>query len=135
VTVFKDQKQFMDVTGQKPSKETVNLYMRLIHEEFKETQYAWRKWNDDQNSDKWTAEMVDGAIDLIYVATGMIHALGLDPQPFWDEVQRSNMSKFDKGPDGEYIVTRRVDGKILKGPNYFKPDLLRIVYEQSGARS
>lgn len=135
MSVFTDQKLFMDVTGQKPSKETVNLYLRLIDEEFKETRYAWRKWNDDPKDERWKAEMVDGCIDLIYVAIGMIHALGLDPQPFWDEVQRSNMSKFDKGPNGEYIVNRRVDGKILKGPNYFKPDLLRIVHEQSGTGS
>lgn len=132
MSVFKDQKLFMDVTGQKPSVEAADLYMKLVGEEYEETLEAYSARDGSVES---TAEIIDGAIDLIYVATGLIHALGFDPQPFWDEVQRSNMSKFDQLPDGTYIVHRRDDGKIMKGPNYFKPDLERIVREQSGAGS
>lgn len=130
MSVFKDQKLFMDVTGQKPSVENSDLYMKLIWEEYEETLEAYNAMDGSPES---KAEVIDGAIDLIYVATGLIHAMGFDPQPFWDEVQASNMSKFDRLPDGSYVVQRRGDGKILKGPNYFPPNLLKIVNEQSGA--
>jgi phosphoribosyl-ATP pyrophosphohydrolase len=137
VSVFNDQKKFMDITGQKPSEEMIELYMDLIDEEMNELCNAYGV-ND-------VVEMADGAIDLIYVTIGLLHSMGLDPQALWDEVQRSNMSKFlveacvfcgTKGCEhcngtGEFFkVLRREDGKILKGPKYKAPDLSSIVTEQ-----
>jgi len=133
VSVFKDQKKFMDVTGQTPSVANEDLYMKLIMEEFAETMEAYAKYKQDRTDLSAQTEVVDGCLDVIYVACGLMHSMGLDPQPLWDEVQASNMSKFDRTPFGDYIVHRREDGKIMKGPNYFKPNLLRIVREQSGA--
>lgn len=142
MTVFSDQKQFMDITGQKPSEEMIDLYLDLIEEEREELIDAYAK-ND-------TVGMADGAIDLIYVTIGLLHSMGLDPQPLWNEVQRSNMSKFllepclfcgTKGCDhcdgkGEFWkVLRREDGKILKGPKYFPPNLSRIVTEQLSGKA
>lgn len=142
MTVFADQKKFMDITGQKPSEEMVRLYMKLIEEELGELTAAYGV-ND-------VVEMADGAIDLIYVTAGLLHSMGLNPQPLWDEVQRSNMSKFlveacvfcgTKGCDhcdgtGEFFkVLRREDGKILKGPKYFPPNLSRIVTEQLSGKA
>lgn len=137
MSVFTDQKLFMEITGQKPSEDMVELYMDLIDEEMNELCNAYGV-ND-------VVEMADGAIDLIYVTIGLLHSMGLDPQALWDEVQRSNMSKFlveacvfcgTKGCDhcngtGEFFkVLRREDGKILKGPRYKAPDLSSIVTEQ-----
>ena len=137
MTVFKDQKLFMEVTGQKPSEDMVELYMDLVDEEMNELCNAYGS-ND-------AVAMADGAIDLIYVTIGLLHSMGLNPQPLWDEVQRSNMSKFliepcvfcgTKGCEhcdgkGEFFkVLRREDGKILKGPKYMAPNLSKIVTEQ-----
>lgn len=134
MSIFNDQKLFMNITGQRPSEDMVKLYRDLIEEEFDELNEAYGK-ND-------TVEMADACIDILYVTIGMLHAMGLDPQLLWDEVQRSNMSKFliepcvfcgTKGCDhcngeGEfYKVLRREDGKILKGPKYSPPDLRSIV--------
>ncbi|CAB5220251.1 NTP pyrophosphohydrolase, DR2231-like [uncultured Caudovirales phage] len=139
MSIFADQKLFMKITGQRASEEMVTLYRDLIAEEFEELDEAYGK-NDN-------VEMADACIDIIYVTIGMLHAMGLDPKPLWDEVQRSNMSKFliepcvfcgTKGCDhcngeGEfYKVMRREDGKILKGPKYSPPDLKSIVERQLG---
>jgi predicted HAD superfamily Cof-like phosphohydrolase len=117
MTVFQDQKEFFDITGQVPGKDSSSLYRRLIDEEYQEMQDA-----------KDMADAVDAALDLIYVCAGYLHALGLDPQPLWDEVQRSNMSKF-KTADG-LRVFRREDGKIMKGPMYTPPRLFDLVMDQ-----
>lgn len=130
MSVFTDQKLFMDVTGQTPSLKTAQLYMRLVTEEYDETLAAFNHWFAGESGE---TGVVDGCLDLIYVATGLIHALGLDPQPLWDEVQRSNMSKFTKLPDGTYLVKRREDNKILKADGYTPPELERIIHDQRRA--
>jgi hypothetical protein len=122
MTVFKDQKQFFDITGQTPGKDSSLLYRRLIDEEYQEMQDA-----------KDMTDAVDAALDLIYVCAGYLHSLGLEPQPLWDEVQRSNMSKF-KSPDG-FKVYRREDGKIMKGPEYFAPDLHGLIMDQMSEKA
>jgi phosphoribosyl-ATP pyrophosphohydrolase len=137
MSIFAQQKKFMTVCGQEPSASNEFLYYKLIKEEVAELVEAW-----DAND---RVEIVDACIDIIYVVTGLMHSMGLNPQPFWDEVQRSNMSKFlieacvfcgAKGCDecdGQGVffkVMRREDGKILKGPNYSPPDLCRIYKEQ-----
>lgn len=73
-------------------------------------------------------EVLDALTDLQYVLDGTYLSFGLQKakNPAFDEVHRSNMSKLDE--DGNPIV-RPEDGKILKGPNYFKPDLKKILAE------
>ena len=137
MSIFDDQRLFMKITGQHASEEMVGLYRSLVEEEFIELNEAF--YDND------TVEMADACIDIIYVAIGLLHAIGLNPQPLWDEVQRSNMSKFlleacvfcgtagcDRcNGEGEfYKVLRREDGKILKGPKYFPPNLRPIVERQ-----
>lgn len=79
-------------------------------------------------------EVVDGAIDILYVTFGLLVEMGLNAQPFWDEVQRSNMSKL--GEDGLPILSRGEEldgeplGKVIKGPNYFKPNIRELALLQ-----
>jgi len=166
MSVFEDQKKFMRVCGQTPSFQNVQLYKRLIAEEYQELLEAWYKLTyqpainggDDDHKDypDHVAEIADACLDLIYVTVGMMHSLGLRPQQLWDEVQRSNMSKFVKrscstcdgigsvsestdiglaekpcpscdGAGFEYEVIRREDGKILKPDTFSPPDLATIV--------
>ena len=68
-------------------------------------------------------EIADALTDILYVTYGAGHAFGIDLDKCFEEVQRSNMSKL--GVDGKPIY--REDGKVLKGPNYFKPDLEKYV--------
>lgn len=142
MNLFADQKKFMDITGQKPGEDMVNLYMDLVTEELQELYEAFGAGDN--------VGMADGCIDLIYVTIGLLHSMGLEPQALWNEVQRSNMSKFlveacvfcgTKGCEhcngtGEFFkVLRREDGKILKGPKYSPPDLASIVAEQLGGKA
>lgn len=77
-------------------------------------------------------EVLDALTDIQYVLDGAYLSFGLHPvkQVAFDEVQRSNMSKL--GEDGKPII-RAEDGKILKGPNYFKPDLAQFFEEKDKA--
>ena len=68
-------------------------------------------------------EILDAIADLIYVTIGTAIDFGFDLEGAFEEVQRSNMAKL--GEDGKPIF--RKDGKILKGPNYKKPDLSSFV--------
>lgn len=71
-------------------------------------------------------EVADALGDMLYILCGTIieHGLQHKIEEVFDEIQRSNMSKL--GADGEPIY--RDDGKVLKGPNYFKPDIEGILY-------
>jgi predicted HAD superfamily Cof-like phosphohydrolase len=73
--------------------------------------------------DKDIVEVADALTDLLYVVYGAGHAFGIDLDKCFNEVHRSNMSKL--GLDGKPIY--REDGKVLKGQNYFDPDLITIV--------
>ncbi|MEM7650988.1 MAG: nucleoside triphosphate pyrophosphohydrolase family protein [Pseudomonadota bacterium] len=77
-------------------------------------------------------EVLDALTDIQYVLDGAYLSFGLQgvKTPAFEEVQRSNMSKL--GEDGKPIV-REEDGKILKGPNYFKPDIAQFVKEKDKA--
>ncbi len=130
MSVFEDQRLFMNVSGQKAGTGSANLYRDLITEEFIELQEAWGKYKNDRTSCAHTAEVADACMDMIYVISGLMHSMGLEPQEFWDEVQRSNMSKFSQLADGSYSVTRRDDGKILKPATYSPPNLTSIVLRQ-----
>ena len=70
-------------------------------------------------------EVADALGDLLYILCGTIieHGLQYKIEEVFDEIQRSNMSKLDE--NGEPIY--REDGKVLKGPNYFKPNIDAIL--------
>ena len=75
-------------------------------------------------------EVADALGDMLYILCGTIIEHGLQDKivAVFDEIQRSNMSKL--GQDGKPIY--REDGKVLKGPNYFKPDIASIVIDRKG---
>jgi predicted HAD superfamily Cof-like phosphohydrolase len=113
---------FMKTFGQevksKPSFSTdkINkLRIDLIKEELDELQEAIK--NND------LLEVADALTDILYVTYGAGHAFGIDLDKCFDEVQNSNMSKL--GENGEPIYNE--SGKVMKGPNYFKPDLSKFV--------
>ena len=113
---------FMKTFGQevktKPSfsSDKINkLRIDLIKEELEELQEAMK--NND------LLEVADALTDILYVTYGAGHAFGIDLDKCFDEVQNSNMSKL--GKNGEPIYND--SGKVMKGPNYFKPDLSKFV--------
>ena len=113
---------FMKTFGQevktKPSfsTEKINkLRIDLIKEELQELTEA-------MNS-KDLLEVADALTDILYVTYGAGHAFGIDLDKCFEEVQNSNMSKLDE--NGEPIYNE--SGKVMKGPNYFKPDLSKFV--------
>ena len=91
------------------------LRMDLIKEELEELSEAM--------DNKDIVEVADALTDILYVTYGAGHAFGIDLDKCFDEVQNSNMSKLDK--DGKPIYNDA--GKVMKGPNYFKPDLSKFV--------
>ena len=113
---------FMKTFGQevktKPSfsNEKINkLRIDLIKEELEELTEAMN------NRD--LLEVADALTDILYVTYGAGHAFGIDLDKCFDEVQNSNMSKL--GENGKPIYND--SGKVMKGPNYFKPDLSKFV--------
>lgn len=122
MNIFQDQAAFIAAMGQTHSREQAFLYMDLVDEEHQELSMAMLMLEAEPSAEN-LAEVLDGAIDLIYVAAGLINSLGIDGEAAWNEVHRSNMSKM--GPDGK--VMRRPDGKILKGPHFSPPNLLPFV--------
>ena len=113
---------FMKTFGQevktKPSfsSDKINqLRIDLIKEELDELQEAMK--NND------LLEVADALTDILYVTYGAGHAFGIDLDECFDEVQKSNMSKLDL--DGKPIFND--DGKVMKGPNYFKPNLKKFL--------
>ena len=91
------------------------LRIDLIKEELEELTDAMNK-ND-------LLEVADALTDILYVTYGAGHAFGINLDQCFEEVQNSNMSKLDK--NGKPIYNEY--GKVLKGPNYFKPDLSKFV--------
>tara|TARA_B100000945_G_C20120117_1_gene474399 strand:- start:22 stop:393 length:372 start_codon:yes stop_codon:yes gene_type:complete len=118
MTNFASVKKFMETFGQEvkekaefPSNKIVKLRYDLIKEELDEFEQAIK--------DKNLKEIADSLTDILYVTYGAGHAFGIDLDKCFDEVQRSNMSKL--GQDGKPIYNE--NGKVMKGPNYFEPDL------------
>ena len=91
------------------------LRLDLIKEEFDELKDAIDK--------KDLLEVADALTDILYVTYGAGHAFGIDLDKCFEEVQNSNMSKL--GEDGKPIYNEA--GKVMKGPNYFKPDLSKYL--------
>ena len=116
--VMEFHKKFGLVINEKPTipeGTTILLRERLVREEFEEFIDAWKEDN--------LKEMLDALCDLIYVIYGTAISYGLPINEGLREVHRSNMSKL--GEDGKPV--RRNDGKILKGPNFFPPDLVQVL--------
>ncbi len=119
---FQSVKKFMKTFGQNinfepqfPDQKTIDLRLKLIEEELSEFKDAIK--NQD------IEEVADALTDILYVTYGAGHAFGIDLDKCFEEVQRSNMSKLDK--NGKPIFNQ--DGKVLKGPNYFKPNFKKLI--------
>jgi len=98
------------------STEKINsLRISLIEEELDELKEAMKEKN--------LKEVADALTDILYVTYGAGHAFGIDLDKCFNEVQNSNMSKLDE--NGKPIYNE--SGKVMKGPNYFKPDLSKFV--------
>ena len=122
MTNFDKVGNFMKTFGQevktKPSFSTdkINkLRLDLIKEELSELIEAM--------NNKDLLEVADALTDILYVTYGAGHAFGINLDKCFEEVQNSNMSKL--GEDGKPIYNEH--GKVMKGPNYFKPDLSKFV--------
>ena len=119
---FESVKKFMKTFGQEvkekaefPSERITSLRYDLIKEELEELQDAIDK--------KDIKEVADALTDILYVTYGAGHAFGINLDKCFQEVQSSNMSKL--GLDGKPIYNDK--GKVMKGPNYFKPDLSKFL--------
>ena len=122
MTNFEKVKLFMKTYGQEVKDEagfsdakTNKLRIDLIKEELEELTEAMQ----DEN----LLEVADALTDILYVTYGAGHAFGIDLDKCFEEVQNSNMSKL--GDDGKPIYNEA--GKVMKGPNYFKPDLSKYL--------
>ena len=110
-------KTFSQEVKNKPSlsSDKINkLRIDLIKEELDELKEAM--------DNKDLLEVADALTDILYVTYGAGHAFGIDLDKCFDEVQNSNMSKL--GENGEPIYNEA--GKVMKGPNYFKPNLSKF---------
>ena len=103
--------QEVKISANFPDEKIQKLRIDLIEEELSELREAIEK--------KDIKEVADALTDILYVTYGAGHAFGIDLDKCFDEVQRSNMSKLDD--NGKPIYNE--NGKVLKGPNYFKPNL------------
>ena len=119
---FESVKKFMKTFGQEvkekaefPTDKITSLRYDLIREELDELKEAI--------DNKDIKEVADALTDILYVTYGAGHAFGINLDKCFAEVQNSNMSKL--GDDGKPIYNEK--GKVLKGPNYFKPNLKKFV--------
>ena len=119
---FDDVKHFMEVYDQEvktkssfPSDKIIQLRYDLIKEELDELSLALKE--------KDIIEVADALTDLLYVVYGAGHSFGIDLDKCFAEVQRSNLSKLDI--NGKPIYNE--NGKVMKGPNYSKPNLKQFL--------
>ena len=122
MTNFEKVGLFMSTFGQEVKKKSElsndninSLRLSLIQEELDELTKAINE-ND-------VLEVADALTDILYVTYGAGHAFGINLDKCFDEVQKSNMSKLDK--DGKPIYNE--NGKVMKGPDYFKPNLSKFL--------
>ena len=122
MTNFESVKKFMQTFGQEvrtkasfPNDKITKLRIDLIREELSELEEAIEK--------KDIKEVADALTDILYVTYGAGHAFGINLDKCFGEVQNSNMSKL--GSDGKPIYNE--NGKVMKGPDYFKPNLNKFV--------
>lgn len=119
---FNKVKTFMNTYGQEirdkasfPDKKIVQLRIDLIQEELNELKDAITS-ND-------IIEVADALTDILYVTYGAGHSFGINLDKCFDEVQDSNMSKLDENKQPIYSE----NGKVMKGPNYYPPNLKKII--------
>ena len=119
---FQSVKLFMQIFGQEiksksefPSERITKLRYDLIKEELNEFEQAVK--------DRDLKEVADSLTDILYVTYVAGHAFGINLDKCFEEVQKSNMSKL--GEDGKPIYNEH--GKVMKGPKYFKPDLIKFI--------
>ena len=119
---FNKVKVFMETFGQEvkskasfPDQKIQNLRYDLIKEELEELKDALYQKN--------LKEVADALTDILYVTYGAGHAFGIDLDKCFAEVQNSNMSKLDE--NGKPIYNE--NGKVMKGPNYFEPNLQKFI--------
>ena len=98
-----------------PDESIIKLRINLIKEELLELEEALNEKNIEETADALT--------DILYVTYGAGHAFGIDLDKCFDEVQKSNMSKLDKFGNPIY----NDQGKVMKGPLYFKPNFKKIL--------
>ena len=122
MTNFENVKKFMQTFGQEvkskasfPSEKIIKLRISLIEEELLEFKTAIQEKN--------LTEAADALTDILYVTYGAGHAFGINLDHCFNEVQNSNMSKL--GDDNKPIYNDH--GKVMKGPNYFKPNLKKFL--------
>ena len=122
MTNFESVRKFMEVFGQEikekagfPEDKITSLRYNLIKEELGELEEAIKN--------KDLKEVADALTDILYVTYGAGHAFGVNLDSCFKEVQDSNMSKL--GKNGKPIYNE--SGKVMKGPNYFKPDLEKFL--------
>ena len=122
MTNFEKVGLFMSTFGQEVKKKSElsndninSLRLSLIQEELDELTKAI--------NEKDVLEVADALTDILYVTYGAGHAFGINLDKCFDEVQKSNMSKL--GKDGRPIYNE--SGKVMKGPDYFKPDLSKFL--------
>ena len=122
MTNFEKVRKFMETFGQEikekaqfPNEKITSLRHDLIKEELDELKEAMN--NND------IKEVADALTDILYVTYGAGHAFGINLDECFEEVQNSNMSKL--GSDGKPIYNDK--GKVMKGPDYFKPDLNKFI--------
>ena len=119
---FESVKKFMETFGQEikekagfPDDKITSLRYELIKEELEELKEAIVSRD--------IKEVADALTDILYVTYGAGHAFGINLDKCFKEVQNSNMSKLDL--NGKPIYNEK--GKVMKGPNYFKPNLSKFV--------
>ena len=119
---FSKVKEFMQKFKQEvkskpsfPDENIIKLRINLIKEELLELEEALNEKNIEETADALT--------DILYVTYGAGHAFGIDLDKCFDEVQKSNMSKLDKFGNPIY----NDQGKVMKGPLYFKPNFKKIL--------
>ena len=119
---FNKVKTFMNTYGQEirdkasfPDKKIVQLRIDLIQEELNELK--------DAISSNDIIEVADALTDILYVTYGAGHSFGINLDKCFDEVQDSNMSKLDENKQPIYSE----NGKVMKGPNYYPPNLKKVI--------
>ena len=100
---------FLNACDQEPSMDNINLYFKLIQEEYEEFLHAHDK-----------VEELDACMDMIWVILGYCHMKGYNVEGAWNEVARSNLSKID--PTTGKVI-KREDGKVLKPEGWKPPEL------------
>lgn len=116
--VFRDVQFFMNAAGQTTTEwnqDQVDLYKKLIEEEYKEWQEALEA-NDE-------VEDIDACFDMMWVIVGYLWSKGYNLDAIWDEGALSNLKKIDRNTGK---VLKREDGKVLKPEGWMPPDFTKF---------